>query len=431
MKHYLTSAVFFLLLSCNIDPRKEQEPVSKKVQVKDYYRPGLTDDAAIQLAINDAGVGGVIQLEANKTYLLQNGLQIKNAQLLQGNNATLKRAAQSVSTLKAEAGEATATLELDSIPRGWKIGDQVQLFTDSTASHSNAYLDDPVLPNIITAIKGNSITLSAPVGPSNDHSIATWPSGTYVRKVYTLLRGENINVQSAPFKVQHLNFDGNRAQNNLNYFWNVNSTIFARGIGTRIVDCTFRDIPNECIVGQGMYVSNCRAFNLNGSFVHFTGIDTMSQLPQKNAIILGNLVDSVCQICTGVTGHSEGAFTTSYTGGYATISGNRIYNCGEAAIGLIGGHSDVSDGGESDFLITNNIFKNCKQIIYAFEAVSDKKYASSDIFISGNMLSNCGVNNWVPYVEAFKQYDGLNISGNSLTNGTRILLPASFKFNEQ
>jgi hypothetical protein len=236
------------------------------------------------------------------------------------------------------------------------------------------------------------------------------------------LRGDSINLVSVPFRVENLNFDGNSENNDLNHYWNVNSTIFTRGTGAKIEDCRFSDIPNENIVGQGIYITNCQAFRLNGSFVHLSGIDTILRWPQKHSYISGNFIDKVCLVPNTLTGHSEGAFTTSYSGGYASIIGNRVYNCGEAAIGLIEYHTDTADGGKSDLIIMANLFKNCRLTVYNILKVPENGHASSNILISNNIFSNCGVNDW-SHLTYLDEYTGLNISSNDLTDGTEWILP--------
>ena len=385
------------------------------VFVEDFRTKDNTDDEVIQAAVLAAGPGANILFEPNKQYTLTNQILVRGFQTLVGNNATLKRADQTFTFLSIPAQAASDSLIIDSIPSGWQIGDQLQIFTDSLHAHSNSYGDYPVLPNKIKSIEGNKIRLTSSIGKSIDASIEIWPVRTYVRKVFTILRGDSINSKSVPFNVVNMNFDGNKEHNDLNFYWNVNSTIFVRGVGAKIADCRFYNIPNENIVGQGIYISNCQARNLNGSFVHLSGIDTIHEFTQKNSIISGNFIDSVCLLNTNVTGHSEGCFTTSYNGGFATIVNNRVYNCGEAAIGDIDAPFDIADGGKSEFIITGNIFKNCKSIVADIANVRTGLTPSTDIYIANNIFSNCGVNDWTKFT-GLKRYVGLKIGENSIND---------------
>jgi hypothetical protein len=387
------------------------------VFVEDFRSGKVEDNEVIQRAINFASSGAMIQFEPNKVYTVHNRILVKPFQTLNGNNATLKRADESFTFLDSVASATADSIVVDSIPPSWRLGDQLQVFTDSTEAHSNPFGDYPKLPNLITNIKKNTIYLSSPIGSSIDGTIREWPKGTTVRKVFTMLRGDSLEIRSVPFIVKNMNFDGNRKNNRLNYYWNVNSTIFTRGLGAKVEGCRFYEMPNENIVGHGFFVSNCQARNLNGSFVHFSGIDTVQQYPQKHSIISGNTLQNVCLIGTKINGHSEGAFTTSYTGGYSTIVNNRVFNCGESAIGVIVSAQNVQDGGRSEFLIQGNLFKNCRQIVYDVHFVDKETKTTTDIYITNNIFSNCGYNDWNK-ISGYKKIPGLKIGENSLTNET-------------
>jgi hypothetical protein len=392
--------------------------------VEDYRGIGKSDDEVIQDAINEAGEGATIHFATNETYLITNRILVKKNQNLNGNNATLKRADQTFTTLASPADFTVNTIRVKSVPGGWKRGDQLQIFLDSSTGSSNSFGDYRVLPNIITRINGKEITLSSPVGRDLSGRLKQWPAEAKVRKVYSILRGDSIEFRSAPFSVTNMNFDGNRDKNNLNFYWNINSTIFMRGMGGRVEHCTFRNIPNETIVGQGMLVFNCYASGLNGSFVHLSGNDSMPDLLHRNAMILGNTVIGVCQVSTYATGHSEGVITTSYNGGFATVSNNRFYNSGESAIGTIDGHLSVDDGGKSEFIIVGNLFKNCKRVIHSVVYGPEGSTLPTDIFISNNVFSKCGKNDWSK-ITGKNNYSGMKVGPNAYTNGTTWYMPES------
>jgi hypothetical protein len=409
----LVLTVSLLQSSCRYSPT---------IYVESFRKKGLSDDQVIQKAINAADQGGMIVFQPERVYTVTNTIFVKKFQVLVGNNATLLRSDQSFTTLRSAVEATDSMLHCQTIPKDWVVGDQVQLLTDSTAAHSNSFADLARLPNIITKIDGNSIVLSSQTGASIDGTIRTWPEGTTVRKVYTLLRGDSIAFRSAPFQVRNINFDGNKQHNNLNYYWNVNASIFMRGSGAKIEDCRFFNIPNENIVGQGILITNCQAYNLNGSFVHLSGIDTILQWPQKHSFISGNYVDGVCQIPDSITKHSEGAITTSFNGGFASIIGNRVYNSGESAIGLIEYHIDTADGGKSDLIIMGNLFENCKKIVFGINPVPKNAFPSKNISITNNIFSNCGDNDWSKF-DFLESYSGLMIANNNLTDGTVWDLP--------
>lgn len=395
-----------------------------QVYVEDYRNIGESDDEVIQEAIDDAAEGATIHFAPGRVYEIENRISVKRNQCLNGNEAILKRANETYTTLTTVTPFSSSTIQVKSVPAGWKTGDQLQIFTDSSTGTSNAFGDYPILPNLIKRISGNEITLSSPVGSDLSGRFREWPAGAKVRKVYALLRGDSLEARSAPFAVENMNFDGNRDNNKLNYYWNVNATIFMRGMGGRVENCTFKNIPNETIVGQGMTVFNCFAKNLNGSFVHLSGNDSMPDLPHRHAMVMANTVIGVCQVSTYVTGHSEGVITTSYNGGFATIANNRFYNSGESAIGTIDGHLAVDDGGKSEFIIVGNIFKNCKRIIHNVVYAPSGSTLPTDIFISNNVFSNCGKNDWSK-MKYENGYSGIKVGPNAYTNSTTWHMPES------
>lgn len=402
------ACMLFVIASCR------QEKVW--IYVENFRSAGENDDEVIQQAIDEAGPSGTVYFEAGREYVLHNGILVKKSQTLVGNNATLKRCTQTFSFLSKPCTATSDSLVIDSIPAAWEVGDQLQVCTDNSADNSNAFGDYRRLPNIITRIAGNKIYLSSAVGKSISGRINTWPAGAFVRKVFTMLRGDSIEFRSAPFTVSKLNFYGNKRENDLSNYWNVNSTIFVRGLGSKIEDCTFYNMPNENIVGHGIYITNCQAEDLNGSFVHFSGVDTIGNPVQKHSVVTGNYVNKVCLLSTRTTGHSEGAFTTSYNGGFATIANNRVYNCGEAALGIIDAPYDPADGGKSEIIMTGNLFKNCARIVYDFAFVKPELTASTDIYLGDNIFSNCGFNDWTK--TNIRQYNGVRVGNNAVTNGT-------------
>ncbi|HTE09173.1 MAG TPA: hypothetical protein VK628_10405, partial [Flavitalea sp.] len=125
-----------------------------------------------------------------------------------------------------------------------------------------------------------------------------------------------------------------------------------------------------------------------------------------------------CLMNTAITGHSEGAITSSYNGGFATIVNNRIYDCREAAFGVIDSPVDTADGGKSELVISNNIFRNCKTIIHRVSYIADSTKLSRDIFLNGNIFSNCGYNDWRPFAKDPKHYPQIRIGVNDVTNNT-------------
>lgn len=376
------------------------------------------DETAIQLTINAADTGAVISFRPNAKYLIAGELTMKNYQVLSGNKAVLKRAAAEVTSLQSNAPGNTNKLQLTELPTTWKPGDKIHVYIGESVNQTNS------IYRTIVAINGNEIELDSSIGNSNDNSIDNWPAGASVRKVFSMVTTHDPNSMTSVVAIKNLIFDGNKAQNSQNLYWGVNSTIFVRGLGSRIENCVFFDIPNENITGHGLMVENCQAYNLNGSFIHLTGIKAIPG--QAHSIIKGNYTEGSNLVPNAVSGHSEAVITTSFTGGLATITDNRFYNGNESVIGHINPPTDaVNDMGTSDLIFQNNICKNFKKIVYQIIDPIFFGYADSarNIIISNNVFSNCGTTDWSNYGYFLGRYIGLKTDNNVLSEGTQWLMP--------
>ena len=426
-RKYLIAVLLLVQASCKTSPG----PGSPDVFVESFRVNGLSDDRVIQAALDAAGEGGCVQFQPNRVYTIRNVIRVKRFQILSGYNATLKRADQTFSQLRIAAGACDSALVLDSVPGSWAMGDQLQLLTDSTGAHSNTFGDLPRLPNLVTRVSGDTVFMSSVAGVSVDGSIRQWPAGTTVRKVYTLLRGDSINVHSVPFTVRDLSIDGNRKNKNLNYYWNVNSTIFTRGAGAQIEHCRFANISNENIVGQGIYITNCQAYHLNGSFVHLIG-------HRHDLAVAAEKQFHLRQLCRwGMRGprfrHA------AFGGGFYVLVQRRLrHDHGQpylqlrqkAAFGKIEYYIDTADRGKSDLLITNNLFENCRAIVYSISPIPQGGHPSRNIFIADNIFANCGANDWSSY-RFLPAYPGLDIGHKRSKDGTTCLMPGQKKVSDR
>lgn len=384
------------------------------VYVENYRVPDAPDDSIINLALQAAGKGNAVLLEPFRIYNITNQIVMDSAQFILGNNATFRRENALVTSLASDAFPGTTSFALTDVPAGFKVGDRLQLYTDQTAKKSiNS-------PRTITAINDNIISFTPALTSSNDGTITTWPTGTSVRKVYTLIATNyNIDVVEAPFSVYDLQIDGNKAGNDQNFYWFANTSILVRGFGSNIINCSFQDIPNENIVGQGIIVKNCHAKRLWGSFVHLSGqANAFDRLQQKNTFISDNFVDSVCLVTNDISGHSEGAVTSSYNGGFATISNNRFFNGKESVFGQISWVELPSTEGIGELLLVGNLFKGFRKIIDSIRQIpsSSLSYPRS-ITISSNTFDSCGINDW-GYSATYVSHYQMSFINNHLTGGT-------------
>jgi hypothetical protein len=390
---------------------------SKGVNV-DWF--GGRDQTAIATAITYAGVNGIINFTPNKTYTQNGRLLPKTNQLFNGNNATLKRNADSVVTLTAASNVTDFTITVSAVPSNWSsLNGYIQLYSDTTDFSSSTLLS-------ISSISGNTVTFSSAIGglynPDATHTqITSWPTGTKAHLVFSQMEdnGNPIN-----FSVNNLTFDGNKANNNGNYSWRINTAISEKGNeGQPSIDhCTFINMPNENIMGHGFKVTDNWAHNLNGSFVHLSATYGATP-PQIPTIIEGNITDSTNQIQSIVTGHSEGAITYSNTSGYVTISGNRFKNGKDGVFGVIqSGNS--TNGGVRNMLITDNYAENFNSIFYGNIAdPTGLTFKQGHIDVHGNLFNACGTTDWTSYQSNIDKSDTIMIGNNLLVGGTTWTIP--------
>lgn len=143
-------------------------------------------------------------------------------------------------------------------------------------------------------------------------------------------------------------FDGSKGCNNFTYDWKFNQTITINE-NDSIKNCVFINTPSENIYMCGGLIKDCRAYNLNGSFVHAScGI----QNPPVS-FIENNYTQGVCLISVSQNGHNEGWFTYSANTRNFNATNNYSENGGESCFG-----SQELDDYNNTF--TNNTFINFK-----------------------------------------------------------------------
>lgn len=370
--------------------------------------------ANVQTLINNNPEGTTINLKPNTIYVQDKSLVVKNGITINGNGATLKRDAQQTVLTTVSANQASTTLTLASIPSGWVIGDYVQIYTSNlftTASRSVK----------ITNISGNVLTLSNALSPTNTTNY-NWPIGSTVRKVYDQIRPALDNsgfVTIANYTINNLTIDGNSSNNAGNYYWGVNSAVWSLGKSI-FNNCKFINTPNENMLGAGFHVINCYAENLNGSFVHQS---TYSNIGDSNidSVIYGNTTknSNIISSTTG-TGHSEGVITFSFTSGRTKIFGNRFLGGGQSVIGRVSYAIDPLDGSNKDFIFTGNYAENFPKVVDNFSYDVTYSNLPDNWFVTDNIFSNCGSDNWFGYTTAVNNMGVLKFYGNILTNGTAI-----------
>jgi hypothetical protein len=385
---------------------------AKIVYVADYG----TDEAAIQEAIDSAGTNGVVIFEPNRTYIQENGISISGSRYFsglqfRGNNATLKRGNQQVTTLSAGIDQNTTVLQVDSVPSGWKVGDYLQVYHDSAYTTSNN--NDGMK---ISEINGLNITLNKAVGLSGAYAVITWAAGDKVRKIYAQLSNTIDGTQGFSLDIENLNFDGNRDNNSGNYYFAVNEAIWIAGQNT-ITNCNFYEMPNENIFGNGFHIDKCYAYNLNGSFVHTTGFVAYT-IDNFYGSISNCLTDSTNQVSSSLlNGHSESLITNSATAGRINVHNNYFFNGGEA-VTPASYYYTLPGGASRDYIFTDNFCSGFPRITATQWRNTYEPLIPGNWVISNNVFRDCGTNDWTDYTLSVVNYDSIAIFGNQLWGNT-------------
>lgn len=192
--------------------------------------------------------------------------------------------------------------------------------------------------------------------------------------------GSNVIIRSPLVRLVHdsiscvfenVIFDGSKDCNNFTYDWKFNYTITINENDT-IKNCVFINTPCENIFMCGGCVKDCRAYNLNGSFIHAScGVDD-----PYPSLIQNNYTNGVCLVSVSQNGHNEGWFTYSSNTRNFIVTDNFSYNGGESCFG-----SQELDDYNNTF--TNNTFGNFK---------NKKNYIEPGHFNPDNINNNIYIN---------------------------------------
>jgi hypothetical protein len=418
-----------------------------EVLVDDYgaVGDGVTDDTdAINDAFTAAGANSIVRFSPNKTYLHSNQLTWAQGMTLIGYGATLKRAAETKTTLTSVAANGGTSFTVTSAA-GLEIGDFL-IILDGTGTYAGKGDAESSNTLTISNISGNTITVSTAITlptSGNLNASGQFPIGSVVLKVFNTLGGFNGDNQVSN-KIYGLTFDGNRSNNNSFYGWTANRVIFGMGRGSVVQHCIFKDIGNECIlISNDCVVSENLFYNLNGSAIHISksaisGGDL--QTYGKNRIINNIMIDVMEQ--AAANGRAA-AITNSANSVKTYIEGNQIDGCGAAVYGNASVSSTApsmetyiynnvcrntkgvikqTDGTavNANHIIIGNIFDTCEWLLFEGNSFIREGYGSDKIVISGNTFTDT--------VFLLEECSNVSISGNTFTNteGHVYVVPGDF-----
>lgn len=287
---------------------------------------GVTDDTlAIRKAITAAGVNGVLQFKAGKTYLISGRLAPQAGQTLLGYGSCIKRcnSASSATSTAISTGQSSVSITV-AYASGFRVGMDVTVFNGSSY--------DPN-PHTITAINGNALTVST------SFSVA-FPSGGTVVSCTSMIYSNAADVQ-----LIGLEFDGNRDNNTVLARWEIYNAVRLAGARALVRDCYIHDEVSEgmYVGGDGVVIADNHVINCGGNGIHFSGSAGLK--------CTGNFVKN-CNLLGTAPGHADGCIIFSNMTEYAHIIGNYCEN------GICGVGSIDSDD-NSSVVIHGNVIRNC------------------------------------------------------------------------
>ncbi|MEO8719720.1 MAG: hypothetical protein ABI372_01345, partial [Ginsengibacter sp.] len=346
-------------------------------QIEDFRKGNMDDYQTVQAALDSLPENSTVQF-ANKTYTFSHTPFLEKTIHFLG-PTTITRENQIEYTLKESADGNSKYLVLNST-KGLIEADRLLVSLNKSNKGATAI-------NVAIKIIGDTVILNLPLGKTFGGD-SYFPAGT------DLFKNINFFWVISPYKYPDMScsftdiiFDGNRDNNEGTYTWNLNAAIVAVSTGTTTYKkCKFINSPNESIVGSNADIENCTFYKLNGSGFH-TSADKET-LPENtiHSDILNNTFENTNQILTSITGHSEGAITHSYSGGYYTASGNKFINIGESVLGAMYPSTSIHDWGTSNITFKNNTIDGAGRMIYLIDTTTAG--IIHDVYIGNNFISN-------------------------------------------
>lgn len=341
-----------------------------------------SDYEKIQIALNNSKDGDIIQL-GNNTYTIDHGLQVtKNITIQGADSSVIKRANETVYALASTANAADSVVHLVSAS-GIMEGDPIIVSTASGwGTTSN--------PGYVDTVIGNDVYLTAALGNSNGGA-TSFASGSLVLKSVQYFSFQGVShLSTKGVLIKNIIFDGNKANNTTNLVYNHNMGILNSGRRKVTIDgCFFKNSPSETLLGSNMVITNNIFKNLNGSIFHSSTDISEIEPDEFQTTITGNVADSTNLISTSITGHSEGAFTSSNSGGYMSISNNIVTNIvNDAVIGSLYPSTTVHDNGTNNLIFSGNVVSNASRVVYLIDTTTAGTF--QNVYIKNNYWNNVG-----------------------------------------
>lgn len=382
---FCIAAMFFIASCSNGGMKSDELRYSVVFENKDA---SISDSVALQNYIDEQGDGFAVSLAPGKEYIFDSTVSLRNYSegTIRGNGATVKRVDSSeISGLISSNYSGGIYITLKNVPSRWRVGDKIVLIKGKSI---NEITKDPAT---IAEIKGNVVRITSPLS-------GFFPAGSIAAKSFRFFSGAPNHVAgnvNHNIKFMNIIFDGNSQNNDMNYAWTFNGSIYLSGGKTsEIRDCTFKNIPNECLVGHGMIIRDSYFKDLNGSAYHLSLHDNTKPLSGYSAF-LNNTVENNNRVAVGLNGHSEGAITFSWGPGNVLIEGNHFISL-TRNYGVMGHfYSDPQNGAEN-IVFRNNVAENYSYIIKLAEIGGT---TLNNVEIKQNTFIDCG-RTFVPYLKS-------------------------------
>lgn len=297
------------------------------------------------------------------------------------NYATIKRDTSPVTTLASGMSAGATSITVTSAS-GLRVGQSLSVFSTSSPFGGLGFDESAYL--VITGIAGNVITVA------NGSPSKSFSTGATVMLEITLFDnriypGQTIKYSNAFFDGNKLNGGGQRYPQD----WRLNYGISA-GTGANCVtfeNLEFKDNPAENVTASTGYMLNCRGYNLDGSFFHYSMSDAAYALGRMTGMIIdGCYVDGVCLSTDAVANHNEAAITSSLHTEFIKVTNCTFKNGAEFIITIDQGQADT----KCNYFVTNSYFENFKHINLSSTSFAQIPERESGITISNNTFINCG-----------------------------------------
>lgn len=324
-----------------------------------------SDYDKFEKAISTAGANGTIELIPGASYVTDRQITLLSGQRLLGFGATIKRAAQVISS--TTTGITSGSTTKVTLPSGdgakFKVGQQISVWNGA---------DYGTKAVTITDITGDVVTTATSFYLSGG---SPWSGNTTVASVFdTIWVPQDASVID-------LAFNGNKSAWSLSR-WEYVSEIGVVGSRALLRDIFIYDAPGEGVQEHSPNIetyaidsptyTNIIVKNANGNGVHMSG--------SKNPMLRGIRV--VNANLTPVMGHADGGIILSNGVRDAVIDGFYVENA-------ISGVASIDSSDNSDIFISNGRILNCTTS--AIEGICPDGTGAKRVVISNLNISDSGV----------------------------------------